>query len=180
MDEMAIMAQEQMQKCLDSLKANLNTLRTGRANAALLDRIDVDYYGEKMPLNQLASITIPEPRQLLIKPYDRNDIKAIVAALSISNLGINPINDGNTIRLILPPLTEERRRDLVRQAKKYGDACKVAIRNVRHDYMDLVTVDEYSEDLMKRVHADIQKVTDEATEEVNNIFKEKEVEIMTV
>ncbi|MFA5236187.1 MAG: ribosome-recycling factor, partial [Bacilli bacterium] len=125
MDELTLEAQSRMEKSIEALQANFNTLRTGRANAALLDRIEVDYYGDKILLNQIASVSVPEPRQLLIKPYDRNDVKSIVAALSLSNIGINPINDGTSIRLVLPPLTEERRRDLVKQAKRFADECKV-------------------------------------------------------
>ncbi len=180
MDELALEAKGRMQKSLEALHANFNTLRTGRANAALLDRIEVDYYGDKILLSQISSITVPEPRQLLIKPYDRNDVKAIVAAISSSNIGINPINDGTSIRLILPVLTEDRRRELVKLAKKYADECKVALRNIRHEHIDLLSDDEYSEDLKKRITADIQKVTDEASEAVEVAFKEKEQEIMTI
>jgi len=180
MDEIALEAQSRMVKSLEALHANFNTLRTGRANAALLDRIEVDYYGDKIMLNQISSVTVPEPRQLLIKPYDRNDVKAIVSALSSSNIGINPINDGTSIRLVLPPLTEERRHDLVKVAKKYADESKVAIRNIRHEHIDLLSDDEYSEDLKKRIVADIQKVYDEKVLEIDAAFKEKETEIMTL
>jgi ribosome recycling factor len=180
MDELTLEAQSRMEKSIEALRGNFNTLRTGRANAALLDRIEVDYYGDKILLSQIASVAVPEPRQLLIKPYDRNDVKAIVAALSLSNIGINPINDGTSIRLILPPLTEERRRDLVKQAKRFADECKVAIRNIRHEHLDLLTDDEYSEDLRKRITAEIQKATDDASLQVDSAFKEKETEIMTI
>jgi ribosome recycling factor len=180
MDELALEAKSRMEKSIESLHANFNTLRTGRANSALLDRIEVDYYGDKILINQISSISIPEPRQLLIKPYDRNDVKAIIAALSSSNIGINPINDGTSIRLILPPLTEERRRDLVKMAKKYVEECKVAIRNIRHEHLDMLTDDEYTEDLRRRISDEIQKVTDEATLAVDEAFKEKEAEIMTI
>jgi len=180
MDELALEAKSRMQKSLEALHSNFNTLRTGRANAALLDRIEVDYYGDKIPLSQISSVNVPEPRQLLIKPYDRNDVKAIIAAISASNIGINPINDGTSIRLILPPLTEERRRDLVKQAKKFADECKVAIRNIRHEHLDMLSDDEYTEDLKKRITADIQKVTEEASEAIDTAFKDKETEIMTI
>lgn len=180
MDELALEAKSRMQKSLEALHSNFNTLRTGRANAALLDRIEVDYYGDKIPLSQISSVSVPEPRQLLIKPYDRNDVKSIIAAISMSNIGINPINDGTSIRLILPPLTEERRRDLAKQAKKFADECKVAIRNIRHEHLDMLSDDEYTEDLKKRISADIQKVTEEATEAIDTAFKDKETEIMTI
>ena len=111
-------ANERNDKTILNLKSEFATLRTGRASAALLERIEADYYGDKMPINQISSISVPEPRQLLIKPYDKGDVKAIIAAINASTLGINPLNDGDVIRLILPPLTEDRRRDLVKQAKK--------------------------------------------------------------
>ncbi|MCK7473046.1 MAG: ribosome recycling factor [Rhodopseudomonas palustris] len=168
-----------MQKSLEALLASTPP-RTGRANAALLDRVEVDYYGDKILLSQIASISVPEPRQLLVKPYDRNDVKSIISAISSSNIGINPINDGTSIRLMLPPLTEERRRDLVKLAKRYADECKVAIRNIRHEYIDVLSDDEYTEDLKKRIIADIQKVYDDKVLQIDNIFKEKETEIMTL
>jgi len=180
MDAIALEAQSHMGKSIENLHANFNTLRTGRANAALLDKIEVDYYGDKILLSQIASITVPEPRQLLVKPYDRNDVKSIVSAIASSNIGINPINDGTSIRLVLPPLTEERRRDLVKLAKRYADEGKVAIRNIRHEYIDLLTDDEYTEDLKKRIIADIQKVHDDKILEIDAAFKEKEIEIMTL
>jgi ribosome recycling factor len=180
MDEIALLARERMEKTEISLQNNLNTLRTGRASPSLLDRIEVDYYGEKIALNQIAGITVPEPRQLLVKPYDKNDVKSIVSALAASDLGINPINEGDSVRLILPPLTHERRQDLAKQAKRFADEAKVAIRNIRHEHVSLITDDEYSEDLKKRILNDIQKVTDEAIEKIDNIYKEKEQEILTI
>ncbi len=181
MDELAIEAQGKMEKSIEALKNSLSTLRTGRASPALLSGVMVDYYGEKTPINQISSISVPEPRQLLIKPYDKNDIKNIISAISSSDLGINPINEGNVIRLIIPALTEERRKEIAKQAKKYGEETKVAIRNVRRDYMDfLKNDDEYSEDLRKRIETDIQKVTDESTKKVDAILMEKEKEIMSV
>lgn len=110
-------AREKMEFVILNYEENLAILRTGRANASLLNKIECDYYGEKMPINQICAISVPEPRQLLVKPYDRNDLKSVLAAISASNIGINPINDGVSIRLIIPPLNEERRRDLVRDAK---------------------------------------------------------------
>ena len=121
-DDIILMtAEEKMEKTVEALKENYSTLRTGRAATSMLDRIEIDYYGSMTPINQLSSITIPEPRQLLIKPYDRNDLKAIVGAINASDLGLNPINDGTQIRLVIPPLTEDRRRDLAKLAKKYAD-----------------------------------------------------------
>ena len=114
---------------IEALKKSLSTLRTGRASAKMLDGIQVEYYGDKIPLNQIASIQVPEPRQLVVKPYDRNDMKAIISALNASNIGITPINDGNLVRLNVPALTEERRREIAKTAKKYAEEGKVAIRN---------------------------------------------------
>ena len=181
MDALALDMQENMQKTLDNLHSNFKTLRTGRASAADLERIDCDYYGEKMPIVQISSISIPEPRQILIKPYDKGDLRAILAAINASNLGINPINDGNQIRLIFPPLTSERRQELTKQAKKYTEEAKIAIRNIRRDYLDLLkTSEEYSDDLKKRIEEDINKVTTEMTSALEDALKVKETEILTI
>ena len=181
MDDYAVEAKEKMNKTIDSLKGSLSTLRTGRANPAMLSGIEIDYYGSMTPINQVASITVPEPRQLLIKPYDKNDVKAIVSAIAASNIGINPINEGLTVRLIIPVLTEERRREIVKQAHKYAEEAKVAVRNIRRDYMDILKIDEsYSEDLQRRAQDDVQKVTDEAIKNIDVILEEKEKEIMSL
>lgn len=181
MDELALECLEKTNKTVEALKASFATIRTGRANASLLDRIEADYYGDKMPINQIASVTVPEPRQLLIKPYDRNDLKAILSAIAASDIGINPVNDGGNIRLIMPPLTEERRHDLVKLAKKYTEEAKIAIRNIRHDYFSFLKEDDsYSEDLKERIEADIQKVVDDAMKKVEDQFAAKEKEIMVV
>lgn len=181
MDAYALEAQEKMNKSIDSYKLNLSSLRTGRASASMLNGVLVDYYGSPTPVNQIASITSPEPRQLLIKPYDKNDVKNIVAAIHASNLGLNPINEGIVIRLIIPVLTEERRKEIVKQARKYAEDAKVAVRNIRRDYMDVLKIDDsYSEDLQRRAQDDIQKVTDEATKKIDTILQEKEAEIMAI
>lgn len=181
MDAYAVEAKEKMGKCIESYKNSLSTLRTGRASPAMLNGIEVDYYGSPTPINQISSITVPEPRQLLIKPYDRNDVKNIVAAISASDLGLNPINEGLMVRLIIPALTEERRKDIVKQAHKYAEEAKVAVRNVRRDYMDVIKIDDsYSEDLLKRGQDDIQKVTDESVKEIDVVLAEKEKEIMAI
>ncbi|MCQ2815348.1 MAG: ribosome recycling factor [Bacilli bacterium] len=181
MDAMAEEALSTMNKSVDSLRNSLSTLRTGRASAAMLNGINVDYYGSPTPLNQISSISSPEPRQLLIKPYDKNDVKSIVAAISASDLGINPINEGNVIRLIIPALTEERRRDIVKQAHKYGEEAKIAVRNVRRDFMDLIKGDDsLSEDLQRKSQEDIQKVTDDSIKKIDEIITEKEKEIMAI
>ena len=181
MDAYAVEAKEKMGKCIDSYRATLATLRTGRASPAMLNGIEVDYYGSPTPINQISSITVPEPRQLLIKPYDKNDVKNIVAAINASNIGLNPINEGTVVRLIIPVLTEDRRKEIVKQAHRYAEDAKVAVRNVRRDYMDVIKIDDsYSEDLLKRGQDDIQKVTDESTKEIDQILADKEKEIMAI
>ena len=181
MDEIALDAQTKMNKSLDALKETLATLRTGRASPTMLNSIEIDYYGSPTPINQVASISVPEPRQLLIKPYDKNDVKSIVNAINVANLGLNPINEGTQVRLLIPALTEDRRKEIVKQARKYAEDTKIAIRNIRRDYMDLVKDDEeMSEDYQKRVTTDIQKVTDDAIKEVDAILANKEKEIMAV
>lgn len=181
MDDYAVEAQGKMKKCIENLKGQLATLRTGRASPAMLNNIEVDYYGSPTPINQISSITIPEPRQLLIKPYDKNDVKNIVSAIHASDLGLNPINEGQQVRLIIPALTEDRRKEIVKQAHKYAEECKVAVRNVRRDYMELLKIDDsYPEDLQKRAQDDIQKVTDEATKDIDVVLAEKEKEIMAI
>lgn len=170
-----------MQKSVESLESSLATLRTGRANAALLENLYCDYYGEKMLVTQIAAIKVPEPKQLLIMPYDASDIKSVVAAINASDIGINPIVDGKQIRLILPPLTEDRRKELAKKAKVYGEECKVAIRNIRRDMMDFIKKDDsYTEDTRKKEEADLQKVTDEAIKKVDATIKAKEAEILSI
>ena len=175
MDEIVLDAKERMNKSIESLKGTLSTLRTGKASPAMLSNLEIDYYGSLTPVNQISSITVPEPRQLLIKPYDKNDVKAIVAAINASDLGINPINEGTQIRLMIPALTQERRMEITKQARKYGEEAKVAIRNIRRDNMDLVKMDEeMSEDYQKKVQEDIQKVTDEAVKTIDTLIAESQ------
>ena len=181
MDELSLDCKNRMNKSIDSLRGTLVTLRTGKANPQMLNGLMIDYYGSPTPVNQISSITIPEPRQLLIKPYDRNDVKAIVTAINASDLGLNPINEGTQVRLLIPVLTEERRRDITKQAHKYGEETKVAVRNVRREFVDLVKEDDsMSEDLQKRILDDIQKVTDESIKSVDQVIAEKDKEIMTL
>ena len=181
MDEISLDCQKRMAKTVENLRTTLVTLRTGRANPQMLNGLMIDYYGSPTPVNQVSSITVPEPRQLIIKPYDKNDVKAIVTAINASDLGINPINEGLQIRLIIPALTEERRRELTKQARKYGEEAKVAIRNIRREYVDLVKEsDEMTEDYQKRVLDEIQKVTDEAIKNIDTVVVEKEKEMMQI
>lgn len=181
MDAITLEGQDKINKTIEVLVDNFKTLRTGRASASILDRVECDYYGDKILINQIASVSVPEPRQLLIKPYDRNDIKAIVSGLGAANLGINPVVDSDSIRLVMPALTEETRRDLVKKAKSYSEECKVAIRNIRRDYIDLIRDDEtMSEDLQKRIETEFQKVVDESMKKVDDLFSNKEKEIMAI
>ena len=181
MDELALECKERMAKTIEALRSELTQLRTGRASPAMLDRIECEYYGDKIAINQISSISVPEPRQLLIKPYDRGDVKAIVAAINASNIGINPINDGDSIRLIIPALTEETRRELVKKAKGLSEESKVAIRNIRREYVEFVKdSDEMTDDLKKRIQDDLQKVTDEANKSIEEVLAQKEKDIMAI
>ena len=181
MDELVLEAQEKMGKSVESLRDSLVTLRTGRANPAMLSGLMIDYYGSPTPVNQVSSISVPEPRQLLIKPYDKNDVKAVVAAINSSDLGLNPINEGTVVRLIIPALTEERRIEITKKAHKYGEEAKVAVRNIRRDYVDLIKEDDsIPEDYQKKMLDDMQKITDEATKKIDEIVAEKDKEIMAI
>lgn len=181
MDEISLDCQQRMAKTIENLRATLVTLRTGKANPQMLNGLMIDYYGSPTPINQVSSISVPEPRQLIIKPYDKNDIKAIVTAINASDLGINPINEGTQVRLIIPALTEERRKEMTKQARKYGEESKVAVRNIRREYVDLVKdSEEMTEDYQKRVLDEIQKVTDEAIKKIDDVVAEKEKEMMSI
>jgi ribosome recycling factor len=180
MEAIALEAKIAMEKTITALYAQFSTLRTGRANASLLDRVVVDYYGEPTAINQIASIAVPEPRQLLIKPYDKSDIKAIVEAINKAELGINPIAEAEVVRLQLPALTEDRRKELAKVAKKMADEAKIAIRNVRKDFLALVTNDEYTLDLKKRIEADMTKVHDVVIAQIDAAYLVKEKEILTL
>lgn len=181
MDEIVLEAKERLAKCVDSLKLNLNTLRTGRASPAMLDRVECEYYGDKIAVNQISSISTPEPRQLLVKPYDKGDVKAIVAAINAANLGVNPINEGDSIRITIAPLTEDTRREMVKKAKAMTEEAKVASRNVRREYVDFVKeADDMTDDYKERVQDDLQKVVDEIMKQIEDTFAAKEKEIMTV
>lgn len=170
-----------MTKTVESLEGNLNTLRTGRASSALLDNLYCDYYGDKMLVKDIAAIKVPEPRQLLIMPYDAGDLKSIVAAINASEIGINPIVDGKQIRLNMSPLTEDRRKELAKKAKAYGEENKIAIRNIRRDAMDLIKKDDsYTEDSRKKEEEAIQKLTDSFIKKVDETVKAKEAEIMAI
>lgn len=173
-----------MKKTINVLKDDLNAIRAGRANPALLDRITVDYYGSQMPLKQIANVSSPEPRMLVIQPYDATSVKSIEKSILQSDLGINPSNDGKIIRLSIPMLTEERRRDLVKIVKKTGEDAKVAIRNERreaNDHLKKMQKDsELTEDDFKRAEDTVQEMTNEHIELVDQMIAKKEKEIMEV
>ncbi|HTK10340.1 MAG TPA: ribosome recycling factor [Ktedonobacteraceae bacterium] len=177
-------AERRMQKAIDALKQDLSALRTGRASAGLLERISVDYYGTPTPINQVASISVPEARLLVIQPWDKKLLADIEKAIQKSDLGINPNNDGQVIRLNVPPMNEERRRDLVKSLHKKLDEHKVAVRNVRRDVQDKLRdrekKKEVSEDELKRSTERLQKLTDRFIEEMEKVGKSKELEILEV
>ena len=173
-----------MQKTIEVVKSNFNSVRAGRANAGVLDRITVEYYGTPTPLNQVAAVSSPDPRTLTIQPWDATLLKAIEKAIQTSDLGINPQNDGRLIRLSFPQLTEERRKDLTKQVRKYGEEGKVALRNIRRDAMDefkkLTKKSEMTEDDQKQLEKEIQDLTDKRCKEVDELTAKKEQELMAV
>ncbi|WP_028545187.1 ribosome recycling factor [Paenibacillus taiwanensis] len=176
-------AEDRMEKAIAALRRELATLRAGRATPALLDRVQVEYYGAMTPVNQLANINTPDPRTLMIQPWDKTSIGAIEKAIMKSDLGLTPANDGSMIRITIPALTEERRAELVKQTKKYGEEAKVAIRNIRRDANDDIKKMEktdISEDESRRHQEDIQKSTDKFIAEVDKVLVTKEKEIMEV
>ena len=175
---------ERMQKSLDHLASEFATVRAGRANAGVLDHIQVEYYGSPTPIQQVASISSPDPRSLVIQPWDSSILKGIEKAILTSNLGINPTNDGKCIRLLFPQLTEERRKELAKQVKKYGEDCKVAIRNIRRDAMDTYKkqqkASEITEDDLKGLEKDMQKMTDDFIKKVDEMTAKKEKELYAI
>jgi ribosome recycling factor len=177
-------SEDRMKKTIASLKDDLASIRTGRASAALFDKIRVDYYGEKSPLNQVANISIPEARLIVIQPWDRAMIGEIEKAIRTSELSLNPSNDGKVIRISIPPLTEERRKDLAKQAKNLAEQSRVAIRNIRRDGNEELKKaqknGELTEDEEAKAETELQNLTDKYIKEINHILEEKEKEIMEV
>ena len=177
-------AETKMKKSVDALRHHLGSIRTGRASPALVEQIHVEYYGSEMPLTQIAAVSVPEARMLLIQPWDQSAIKAIEKALQQSNLGINPTNDGRVIRLVIPPLTEQRRKDLTKQVKKEVEESKVALRNLRRDAQNelkkLESDKQISADELKRAQERLQELTDRYTHEMDNVGASKEAEVMEV
>lgn len=176
--------ESKMKKTCEALTTQLATIRAGRANASVLDQIEVDYYGVPTPVQQVATIATPDPRSLLIQPWDASLLKPLEKAILASDLGINPQNDGRMIRLVFPPLTEERRKDLIKQTKKYVEESKVAIRNIRRDAIDKFKkqqkASEITEDELKIAEKDLQKMTDDSCKELDKLLENKEKELMSV
>ena len=183
MDERIKVYEEKMQKTVDHLVAEFATIRAGRANPHVLDKIKVDYYGTPTPLQQVGNITVPEPRMLQIAPWEKTLIKEIEKAIMMSDVGITPSNDGSVIRLVFPELTEERRKDLVKDVKKKGEENKVAVRNIRRDGNDALKKlgkTDVSEDEIKQLEEQLQKMTDKFIKQIDGMVDEKSKEIMTV
>lgn len=176
--------EEKMAKTISVLKSELGTMKAGRANPTMLDRIEVEYYGSMMPINQVANISAPEPRIILIQPWEKSSLKTIEKAILKSDLGINPSSDGIAIRLIVPELTEETRRNLVKNVKKAGEDTKVAIRSIRRESNDKIKNikkdGDLSEDDIKKAEDDIQKKTDNYIKEVDRVVEAKEKEVMAI
>ncbi len=184
MKEQLKLCEEKMSKSVDALKREFDTVRAGRANPAVLDRISIEYFGTQTPLNQVGSISSPDPRSLVISPWDTSVLKDIEKAIMASDLGINPQNDGKIIRLAFPPLTEERRKEMVKLVHKYAEEGKVAVRNVRRDtidkYKDMKKKSEITEDDLKSGEKDVQNVTDKYVKEIETLTSKKEKELLEV
>lgn len=180
MDEILIEVQDKMDKAITSYETRLKTVRAGRANPSSLDGVAVDYYGTLTPLKQLATISVPEATQLLIKPFDKSCLKDIERAIFESNLGYTPNNDGESIRIVIPALTEDRRKELIKQVKAMAEDAKVSVRNARHDGLDKTKKSEMSEDEIKEAEKNIQDLVNEYNKKIEAILKEKEQELLTV
>lgn len=184
MESVFNLANEKMEKSINSLKYEYNSIRAGRANAAVLDRISVDYYGSPTPINQMAAISVPEPRILAIQPWDMSALSLIEKAILASDLGINPSNDGRIIRLVFPALTEERRKQLAKDVSKYAEDAKVAVRQIRRDCIEKIKTmkknSEITEDDQKYGEDKLQKITDEFVKKIDGIADAKSKEIMEI
>lgn len=183
MNERLQVYEDKMKKTMSNLESELGTIRAGRANPNVLNKIKVDYYGTPSPIQQVANVSVPEARMIQIQPWDKNMLKVIEKAIQVSDLGINPTNDGSMIRLVFPELTEERRKELVKDVKKKGEGAKVAIRNIRRDGNDAfkkLKGSEVSEDEIKDMETDLQKLTDKYVKEVDKAVESKSKEVMTV
>lgn len=173
--------EEKMMGVIDNLESNLRTIRTGRASGQMLERVQVDYYGAMTPINQISQIQVVEGTQLVVKPYDRSSVKDIAHAIQAANLGLNPQAEADCIRILVPQLTEDRRKELAKDAQKYGEEAKIAVRNLRRDANDKLKKDkELPEDEKKQLLEDSQKLTDKYVKEIDSICDTKKKEIMNV
>ena len=183
MDQRLNQYEEKMEKSVGALEKDFAAIRAGRANPNVLNRIMVDYYGTPTPIQQVANVSVPEPRMIQIQPWEKSMLKVIEKAIMVSDLGINPTNDGTAVRLIFPELTEERRKELVKDVKKKGEAAKVAIRNIRRDGNDAfkkLKGSDVSEDEIKNLEDELQKMTDKYVKEIDSAVEVKSKEVMTV
>lgn len=184
MDERLEVYESKMSKSLENLYGEFNSVRAGRANPHILDRIVVDYYGAPTPLQQVANVSVPEPRMIQIQPWEASLLKEIEKAIMIADIGLNPTNDGKVIRLVFPELTEDRRKELAKDVKKLGEDAKVAIRNIRRDANDsfkkLAKEEDVSEDEIRGLEADVQKLTDKYVADIDSAVEKKTKEILTV
>lgn len=183
MKERLIPFDEKMTKSYNNLAAELQTIRAGRANPHVLDKLTVDYYGSPTPIQQVANVSVPEARMIQIQPWEKSMLKEIEKAILVSDIGINPTNDGTSVRLIFPELTEERRQELVKDVKKKGEGAKVAVRNIRRDGNDVfkkLKGTEVSEDEIKDLEGELQKITDKYIKDIEKLVEEKSKEVMTV
>ena len=179
-DEILLEVEDKCEKAVLNLQERFKTVRTGRANPSSLDKVMVMYYGVPTPLRQLANITVPEARQLLIKPFDKSCLSAIEKGIYEADLGYTPNNDGETIRIVIPDLTEDRRRELVKQVKAMVEDAKVSIRNARRDVLDQVKKNEFPEDVAKKMEDDIQELVNTYNKKAEDLYKEKENDLMSV
>mgnify|MGYP002707707696 CR=1 FL=1 len=183
MQESLQVYEDKVNKTLEVLESDYMTIRAGRANPHVLDKIKVDYYGTPTPLQQVGNINVPEARMIIIQPWEKSLLKAIEKAILTSELGINPTNDGNVIRLVFPELTEERRKELVKEVKKKGEEGEVAVRNIRrdgNDYFKKLAKEDVSEDEIKELESSLQKLTDKYVKDIDKLVEEKSKEILTV
>ena len=184
MNDIKNTAKTKMEKSIQVMLKDFSAIRAGRANPAVLDRVKVDYYGAPTPINQMAAISVAEARVLVVQPWDKSTLKDIEKAIQASDVGINPPNDGNVLRLVFPQLTEDRRKEIVKDVKKTGEECKVAIRSIRRDAMEKFKAmkknNEITEDDLKNCEDDIQKLTDKYVKEVDEHVAEKEKEILSI
>lgn len=183
-NEVIQQCEQRMEKSIEALKKDFATIRTGKANPNILNGVSVEYYGSAMPLNQIANVSAPDPQTILVKPYDKSILRGIEKAIQTANLGFNPLNDGDVVRIPIPPLNEQTRKELVKQAKKLAENGKISVRNIRRDQMEILKKMEkdsqISEDELKRASDKVQKTTDDYVAKIDQLTKVKEQDIMSI